>query len=97
MSNPLDYGTLYEKCAGCHLFIQENSEYGGINYNRDDIAEHVHLHRGTPEDEDLDGSHEARPSGQKATLAVWKQFGPQEMRQRFTDYDPGDGPTVTNF
>lgn len=80
-----DDGTLYEKCLNCHLFIEYNSEHGGINYDRDDIAEYVHLHRGTPEDEAIDYTHEAKSSGMKATLATWRQFGPPEMVARFTN------------
>jgi hypothetical protein len=79
---------LYEKCAHCHLFIE-------ANYNPDDtpgLAEYVHLHRGDDADEQIDETHEAKPSGQVATLAAWKQYGPPEMRARFIDdgepFDP---------
>lgn len=70
---------LYEKCAGCHLFIEPNPSGG------DGVAGYLHLHRGDAADEALDASHAARPSGMKATLATWRTFGPAPMRARFTD------------
>lgn len=69
--------TLYHKCNKCHLFIDENWNTGP------GIAQWVHLHRGTPEDEALDERHEAEPSGLIATVGVWRKFGPPAMRLRF--------------
>jgi hypothetical protein len=79
---------LYEKCAHCHLFIE-------ANYDPDDttgLAEYIHLHRGDEADEQIDDTHAATPSGEVATLAAWKKYGPPEMRARFIDdgqpFDP---------
>ena len=72
---------LYEKCAGCHLFVADNPAYEpGLKF-----AELIHLHRGDDADEALDGTHEPQRSGMLATLDVWKAFGPPLMRIRFTD------------
>lgn len=58
------------------------------------IAAWEHLHRGDPLDTVLDESHEAKPSGMRATLATWKAYGPLAMRQRFDDYDSMQSPHV---
>lgn len=86
-------GTYYEKCAHCHLFVMPNPSIADPT-NLEGLAPHLHLHRDDEADEALDESHEAEPSGQKATLSTWEQFGPLAMRQRFTDYDPKNGPHV---
>lgn len=77
---------LYEKCADCHLFVEVNAAAEDFDPS-ENIQPFDHLHRGTPEDEALDSSHEPRPSGMKATLATWRAYGPEAMRARFTD-DP---------
>src|SRR5690606_9199057 len=76
--------TLYEKCADCHLFVEKNDDYQPDS----GIAEYAHLHRGDEADEELDGSHEARPSGMKANLPAWKEFGPPAMLKRFWEAEP---------
>lgn len=81
--------TLYQKCKDCHLFIEENYVEPG---NPHGYAPYVHLHRGDEADEAIDESHEATPSGMKATLDTWKACGPVEMRQRFDDYNPTNQP-----
>lgn len=73
-------GPTYEKCAHCHLFVEPNDDATGDPA----LAAYLHLHRGTPEDEELDSSHEASPSGDIRTLAEWKLTGPPEMIARFT-------------
>lgn len=72
---------LYEKCADCHLFVEPNEALGEAQSG---IALFIHLHRGDEADEALDESHEAKPSGMKATLATWRAYGPPKMRERFT-------------
>jgi hypothetical protein len=64
---------LYEKCAGCHLFIEPMNE---VLYD--------HLHRGDDADEAIIATHEAKPSGMVATLTTWRAHGPAAMRERFT-------------
>lgn len=79
--------SLYEKCADCHLFVEPNESAFDSDGNRitaPEIAGYVHLHRGDDADEALDESHEARPSGMKATLSTWRVYGPEAMRERFT-------------
>lgn len=72
--------TLYEKCAQCDLFIDVNDTQG------DNIAAYIHLMSDDrPGDTELDESHEPTPSGQLATLSVWRAYGPEGMRARFTD------------
>ncbi|MFF3017090.1 hypothetical protein [Streptomyces sp. NPDC057939] len=71
---------LYERCAKCHLFIEEN----GSAADDDLAAPYVHLDRGDEADEAVTGSHDASPSGERATLAYWRQHGPEAMRERFT-------------
>ena len=66
---------LYEKCDGCHFFIEPDA------YAHD--SPWVHLTRGTEVD-DLMTCDEARPSGRKANLLTWKTYGPLAMRERFT-------------
>lgn len=73
---------LAEKCADCHLFVEPNQATGN------DIAPYVHLHRGDEADDAIDGSHEAKPSGMKATISTWRAFGPAAMRARFTPAEP---------
>lgn len=68
--------TLYEKCAECHLFVEPNDQ-------GPEFAQFIHLHRGDYADERLDETHEARPSGLKATLDTWQVYGPSAMRERF--------------
>lgn len=76
---------LVEKCAECHLFIEENSAQLDLDGQPiPGIAEYVHLHRGDDADNALDASHEAKSSGLAATLGTWKVLGPAEMRTRFT-------------
>jgi hypothetical protein len=72
-----EHEVLYEKCDGCHLFIEPNDE-------GPEFAQYVHLHRGNDADETLDQSHQAAPSGRKANLLTWKTYGPLAMRERFT-------------
>lgn len=86
---PMD-NTLYEKCAHCHLFIESNGEIPATEADRGGIAEYVHLTRGDAADNAIEETHDATPSGMRATLAVWKAFGPLAMRQRFDDYVPQD-------
>ena len=80
----------YEKCAHCHLFIEENEAHGDPV-----IAEYVHLHRGDTADEALDASHEARPSGQIKTLDDWERTGPPEMIARFNTVAPDPTRSLT--
>lgn len=68
---------LYEKCAGCHLFIERNEVNGNV-------AEFVHLDRGDESDERITETHDASQSGERFTLDYWKENGPVEMRARFT-------------
>ena len=75
-NNDLVSAILYEKCKGCHLFLEPLDEFPGF---------FAHLHRGTPEDEALDESHAPQGSGMLATLSVWREFGPELMRERFID------------
>lgn len=70
---------LYERCKHCHLFVERNEVDG------QGIAAFVHLHRGDEADEALDDSHEAEPSGELATLSVWRRYGPALMRARFDE------------
>lgn len=84
-----DSDEVYEKCAMCHLFVEPNDAAFDDQGNRiadpQPLAEYLHLHRGTPEDEKIDNDHEARPSGLRASLSAWREFGPPEMRARFVD------------
>ena len=66
-----------EKCAHCHLFIEENED------RAPDIARYVHLDRGDEADEAITQTHEATPSGEAHSLAYWKEHGPDAMRARF--------------
>ena len=71
---------VYTKCEDCHLFVEPNSDDEGVaDYG---LAPYVHLHRGTPDDEALDATHNARP-GEAASLDFWKKYGPYAMRARF--------------
>lgn len=87
---------LYEKCKDCHLFVERNSSVSvAVPWDQieDDewrrladaqmLAPWEHLHRGDEPDTLLDESHEAWPSGQKATLSTWREFGPLPMIKRF--------------
>jgi hypothetical protein len=77
---------VYEKCADCWLFVEKNGSITpGLDPDyADTLAKYVHLHRGDRADTALDESHEASPSGERRTLGGWKQFGPPQMRARFT-------------
>jgi hypothetical protein len=75
---------LYEKCKHCHLFVEPNSSFVDSTAQYP-IAEYVHLHRGDEADEALDSTHEARPSGLKANLLTWMEFGPAAMQRRFVE------------
>ncbi len=72
-----DDSRLYEKCAGCHLFVEP---IGSLAPN---ASSYEHLDRGDEADEALIITHDPAPSGMKATLATWREFGPREMRRRF--------------
>lgn len=75
---------LYEKCAECHLFVEPNSSHDSADPEyAATLAEYVHLHRGDKADDELDASHEARPSGEIANLTQWRMYGPEAMRARF--------------
>jgi hypothetical protein len=69
---------LYEKCAGCHLFIESNPDAG------EGFAAFAHLDRGDAADELIVGTHDATPSGERFTLEYWRTHGPDAMRARFT-------------
>jgi hypothetical protein len=72
---------LYEKCADCHLFIDENAAYEpGSPW-----AQYVHLFGECDLCVATDESHEARPGGGHGTLDWWKANGPLLMRLRFVD------------
>lgn len=79
-----------EKCAHCHLFIEDQSGYADALLPEVEIARYVHLTRGDEADEAIDATHDAEPSGLRATIAAWKLFGPLQMRERFVpdDFDP---------
>ncbi|THA53254.1 hypothetical protein [Streptomyces sp. A1136] len=70
---------VYEKCAKCHFFIEETN----ASDVADGCAPYIHLDRGDAADEAITGSHDAEPSGERATLAHWQERGPEEMRKRF--------------
>lgn len=76
--------SLYEKCAECHLFVEPNNAFDG-QWPEDmgGIAPYVHLARGDEIDEPIDESHDAKPSGEVATLRTWMRHGPAPMRDRF--------------
>jgi len=76
---------IYEKCAECHLFIEQNPVKAGPG-----IAPYIHLDRGDDADELITSTHDATSSGMRATLATWKVFGPPAMRERFIDNDSGE-------
>lgn len=79
---------LAEKCKHCHLFIEENASLTGMTpeaAREFRVAEFLHLYRGDDADEKIEGTHDAEPSGMIATLSVWREFGPLEMRMRFTE------------
>ena len=78
MGSAVSEQPLYEKCARCHLFVEDNQP------EFDRVASYVHLHRGDDADESIDASHEATASGMVATLATWRAYGPEAMRARFT-------------
>lgn len=64
---------LYEKCAYCALFVE------------DDNGQYHHLSRGDDADDAIEASHDATPSGLIATLATWRTIGPPDVRARFVD------------
>lgn len=68
---------LYEKCAGCHLFVEDND-------SGEDFAPFVHLDRGDESDDRITETHDATPSGERFSLNYWKNNGPDAMRARFT-------------
>jgi len=70
---------VYEKCANCHLFVEENSAFDGGEI----IAPFIHLARGDDDDEAIENDHDATPSGQKRTRAWWRKNGPLPLRARF--------------
>lgn len=77
--------SLYEKCAGCHLFVDDNPAFVPPTKPEDfpvTIAKYVHMARGDDLDERFE-DHEATPSGLRAPLAVWQVYGPSAMRERF--------------
>lgn len=74
-------GPLYEKCAHCHLFIEANDDA----VDDPTLAAYLHLSRGDEADEAIESTHDAAPSGDRRTIADWKQSGPAAMRARFTD------------
>lgn len=77
---------MYTKCAHCHLFVEENySAYSSDGTVHTEYAAYVHLHRGDAADEELDGTHDAEPSGESHPLDYWRVHGPDAMRARFTD------------
>jgi hypothetical protein len=68
-----------EKCKHCHLFIEPN-EY---DPEYPDLARYIHLTRGDDADEEIDGDHNAEPSGEIHTIDWWLDNGPTMMRLRF--------------
>jgi hypothetical protein len=77
--------SLYEKCAGCHLFVFDNPAFVPPTKPEDfpvTIARYMHSARGDALDERFE-DHEATPSGLRAPLLVWQLYGPSAMRERF--------------
>ena len=72
---------LYEKCSFCHLFVELNED------SDPDIAGFIHLTRGDDADDLIESTHDAQPSGMRATLDTWKTYGPIEMRERFYTWE----------
>jgi len=70
-----------EKCAGCHLFIEENTDW----LPGSELAQYLHVDRGGSADENITSTHDAAPSGERHDLDYWKKNGPWKMRQRFMD------------
>lgn len=79
---------LHEKCQHCHLFIEENLQPGDEpgHPSIDGLAAYIHHERGDEADELITSNHDAEPSGEIATLEVWRRYGPLDMRLRF-DYN----------
>jgi hypothetical protein len=69
----------FEKCGGCHLFVEPND----VHEDMEGIAPYIHLHRGDRHDEALEETHEAVPSGEKHKLTYWAEHGPNAMKARF--------------
>lgn len=69
----------YEKCADCHLFVDDNPSHEP----GDGLAPYVHLMGGCDFCVATDETHEARPGGGSHSLAWWKEHGPALMRIRF--------------
>lgn len=69
----------FEKCGGCHLFVEPND----VSEDMTGIAPYIHLHRGDRHDEALDETHQAIPSGEVRSLTHWKEQGPYAMKARF--------------
>lgn len=85
---------LYEKCLHCHFFIDNNDAWT----NEMNVSKYVHLSRGDEADEAWTEGHDATPSGMVASLSVWKDFGPDLMRARFTGtvtFEIGYSPDLT--
>lgn len=76
-----DGALLYEKCQHCHFFVDDNPawEPGSVS-----IARWMHLSRGDEADDAVTEGHDAMPSGLIASLSVWREYGPEPMRRRFT-------------
>lgn len=68
----------YEKCAHCHLFVELVDEADAL-----ETASYIHMARGDGDDNAIEDSHDAMPSGEAHTLAWWKENGPLAMRARF--------------
>lgn len=71
--------SMYWKCQECHLFVDNNPDHE----TDPSVAAYLHLHRGTPDDEALDETHEPWPGGEPHTLWWWRENGPYAMRARF--------------
>lgn len=78
--------SMYWKCQECHLFVDNNPDHE----TDPSVAAYLHLHRGTPDDEALDETHEPWPGGEPHTLWWWRENGPYAMRARFILADRAD-------
>jgi len=82
--------TSYEKCRLCWHFIERNDtdpeDFAGTGIV---VAEYVHLDNG-----EIEHDHDAEPSGDRQTLAAWKQQHPELFRS----YPDGQtGPNSVYF
>jgi hypothetical protein len=68
----------YEKCAHCHLFVDLVDEADAL-----ETASYTHMARGDDDDNAIEESHDAEPSGEKHLLDWWYVHGPLAMRARF--------------